>query len=195
MYPTLIGYTGGTGRCNYGIADDSQAAINSIKRFDVIITYYKSWVEEDNVLKVKRAWGLPGDTISLFYNAEGSNMIFTVTNSSGTLTYESTPATMYDVVYDNIVEKVWVFTWNVGNKVFHTVNTVRTINEKVLADDEYYLMGDNWSSSTDSYSQNEPLKKSDVQGKVIRIEGTAHYNSADKTLVDKRKFDCPKYNI
>lgn len=208
MNPTLLG---DGERCHYGIADTSNAAIDATKRFDVIITYY-TWSESDTTLKVKRVWGLPGETISLkAVNSDPEDlsspivMDFSVKHGTETV-YQvySSPLHNYTMTVDSISRVFSVFTFNVANKTFN-INVDGNVNARsfmnhTLAGDEYFVMGDNWTHSTDCYGNSTArnlhnLNRRDVQGRVIRIEGTAKYSGEAQGLVNKSKFLRPLYNF
>ena len=53
------------------------------------------------------------------------------------------------------------------------------------ANDEYYVMGDNWSASTDCYEKSsvEKLTKSYLQGRVISITANvSYYNNVTSNM-------------
>ena len=198
MRPTLLG---DNHSFHYGIADTSKAAINTTKRFDVVVTYY-SWVSEDETLKVKRAWGLPGETISLTYDATTKSMTFTASiNNEVRYTVESDPQSEYQMPYGDKTT-YQVFKFKAASRVFNVVadDGARTFENHVLGQDEYFVMGDNWSRSSDCYGTNVTYKqmrnlhKSEIVGKVVRIEGTAtSYDSDSKTLSGKSPYKHPMY--
>ncbi|MCR4912013.1 MAG: S26 family signal peptidase [Bacilli bacterium] len=192
MMPTLVG--GNQGRWHYGISDNHEIAIKNLKRFDVALTYYPSgWIggDEDTTYKIKRVWGLPGETISLtketdryvFTVKEGEKVTYTVTGTieEKTLSYGNWKVASFDA----------------GNKVFNThADTIRTF-ELTLSKEkqEYFLMGDNWSASSDSYTHlnnTQRITMTNLQGKVIAIQGTAKLSGGD--LVDKQKIQS-MYNF
>ena len=198
MRPTLIGEKDSF---HYGIADTSKAAISTTKRFEVVVTYY-SWVSGDENLKVKRVWGLPGETISLTYDNDAKTMKFTASlNGAVTFTTESAEKSEYkDLPYGT--DYTYFYRFTVASRVFNVVadKGERTFENHVLGQDEYFVMGDNWSHSSDCYGtdvlykQMRNLNKSEIVGKVVRIEGTATgYDSEKKTLSGKSPYKHPMY--
>ena len=206
MNPTLLGEPT---RCHYGIADTSQAAINSLNRFDVIITYY-SWNGEDSTLKVKRVWGFPGETLSLkrvVMEKDTENEHYGMQlKVNGEVVIYSSANHPYKMTCDypaSFNPNFNVYTFNAPNKTF-SVNVDYPNNSRefdfTLGSDEYFVMGDNWWHSSDCYGNGSSknlhgLKRKDIQGKVIRIEGTAKYSSEVDGLIDKLVYKDPIYNF
>ena len=201
MNPTLIG----TYIHSYGYADKSANAINGLKRFDVLITYYPNeWMGgvEDTVYKVKRLWGLPGETISLSYDEETMTFTFTATKNEKEFIYTSEEVTKGMFYTSSLTEKdeLTVAEFRTEHKHFYTsvgtiVSDYRHFN-LTLGDDEYFVMGDNWANSTDSFTNvvsygHQNLIRKNLKGKVVCIRGVAKYDSKTKTLYDK----VNRYNI
>ena len=196
MLPTLVGGTVDSNlRNHYGISDNSKAAINNLNRFDVIVTYYP-WTKDDDVYKIKRIWGLPGETISLTYNDTAKEYTFQAYKNDKLVNeYKSDIKEMSFDLGGSSPFVSNVTTFKDGTRTFHTrLGSYRQISSYTLQKDEYFVMGDNWGGSTDCYTKNIEegssikLTKKFVQGKVVAIEGTAKYNASKKALVDKRPF-------
>ena len=197
MSPTLVGGAGG--RCHYGISDNHRIAIDNLKRFDVVITYYpNSWVhgDEDTTYKIKRVWGFPGETISMSFT--DNHYTFTVTNTKTSEVIYSINAPVSTKEYET-VGTYTVATFETKYRTFdtHVANggTYYRQNFTVSLDEtkkEYFVMGDNWVSSSDSYyhiNQSEKLSYDNLQGRVVAIRGTAVVVNGE--LTDKK----PIYNM
>ena len=202
MSPTLMGGNV-EGRSHYGISDNHDIAIRNLKRFDVVITYYpSSWNggDEDTTYKIKRVWGFPGETITMSYLND--EYIFTVSENDRVI-YE-TKAAVSIKKYDGLGElKVASFTD--GKRTFdtnafgrYTEGGQTKFNSPLRSDftislnkekGEYFLMGDNWTASSDSYSHlgsSSRITYGNLQGKVIAMQGTARV--INQELTDKRKI-------
>ena len=202
MSPTLIGGNV-EGRNHYGISDNHRSALSNLKRFDVVITYYPTqWTgtDEDTVYKIKRVWGFPGETISMSYADD--KYTFTVSIDENVV-YETTAAVNVKEFAGIGQLKIASFTdgrrsFNVnafsrhfenGQPIFdeakRTNFTVSLDKEK----QEYFLMGDNWTASSDSFTHlnlSQRISFDNLQGKVVAIKGTAIVSNGE--LKDKRKI-------
>ena len=199
-----------TGHCryHYGLADLHTSSVNELKRFDVIVTYYpQSWNTDgdeqhyiqNRSYKIKRVWGFPGETINLSYDNNEKTYTFTASKKGSPLyKITSKPVSNYTIEYEGEYrdgESVMhygtlSFTHNAAEfdlpyKSFKVINSKREIVNKTLADDEYYVMGDNWSASTDCYEKSsvEKLTKSYLQGRVISIAANvSYYNNVTSNM-------------
>ena len=203
MSPTLIGGNVG-GRNHYGISDNHQKTLKNLNRFDVVITYYPSqWTgtDEDTVYKIKRVWGFPGETISMSY--EDEKYTFTVSIDDRVI-YQTTAAVSVKE-YEGVGQyKVASFTD--GKRTFDVNAFARHFdnNQQPVFDDakrtdftvtldrekqEYFLMGDNWTASSDSYTHlnlSQRISFNNLQGKVVAIKGTAVIKNGE--LTDKKRI-------
>jgi signal peptidase I len=205
MLPTLVGDDTHNIH-HYGIADTTSKAIDSLKRFDVVITYYpSSWGAKDGLI-VKRVWGFPGETINLVSDLNGST--FTVSRNGNEIYSITATTTEFDVNMISKYEHMQLYEFNIGKKIFRTHYShkvsgdagMRNIHNLTLAENQYFVMGDNWVDSTDCYtkmSQPEKLTRSDIQGRVICIQGYGKVDRQDTNvykIVDKVSIS-PIYNF
>lgn len=203
-------------RCHYGIADLHKNAVNNLKRFDVCVTHYpSSWGATSDTSIIKRVWGFPEETIKLTYD-EDYTYKFTVTNKSGTFSYTASKTHItkkyeceYKVgkktKYTTISNEFDVSKWTVSNskdkrgtnKTFYTNNNqlyTRTF-EITLGKNQYFVMGDNWGHSTDSYTERskaEKLTKGYLEGKAVCITGYATAQGKNAINIHKIK---ERYNF
>ena len=141
MYPTLEGDTTVGGGCFFGLEDNSSQAINHIERFDIISTYFsfeskdfeQPYVRNSEklntaTLKIKRVYGLPGDTISV----NGDYFSISCKDRNGRpKVYEFTSE---NCPFPREGDK------NHGDNIYGHVMDAFTLGE-----DEYFVMGDNWT--------------------------------------------------
>ena len=117
MTPTLLGGTGG--KWYYGISDNHSSTVDNIKRFDVALTYYPSaWNagDEDTVYKIKRVWGLPGETITL----SKTTTEYTFTVKEGDEIKYSITAPIIKKYYDFAHDNMTVAEFKTDKKTFYT---------------------------------------------------------------------------
>ncbi len=136
---------GATG-VDFVIGDCHQNAIDSIKRFDIVVCKYS---DSDYSDKIKRVIVLPGETFYIDTTGAGNegNGVLHILNSS-TNDYE-----IIDQSFTNI---------SAGDyPVIYSQPT--TLNEN-----EYFVMGDNRANSSDS-RQNGPITKSNIEAKTIAL--------------------------
>lgn len=173
-------------RYNYGIADLTKASVNNIKRFDVIVTHYpKSWGTEEEDYIIKRVWGFPGETLNLTYDGLAKTFTFTA-SKKGKETYKIiAPIVEYTKKFEaeymldgkyhtkEVESSFPAAKFKLSNKTFYTnTRVIRQLTNHKLEKNEYFVMGDNWETSTDSWkcrSLQDKLTKSYLQGRVLYI--------------------------
>lgn len=212
MQPTLVGggsshETGKTYRYHYGLADLHNPAINNLKRFDVVVTYYpSSWMGGiDKTYKIKRVWGFPGETIKLTYDSTETVFTFTVNHAfdGGNRTYKSSKIETIQRTFEvehmegnkRVIEKTTTSyssaKFSIPSKSFN-INAGGTKREfeKTLEKNEYFVMGDNWASSTDSYEKinmSEKLTRKYIQGRVLFINAYVSLKQGEPIAFHKFK--------
>ena len=160
---------------DFGIMDTHNSALSHIKRFSIVSTYYPDGVDYDSITgklknnakqKIKRVIALPGET-------------FKIEKSRLYVNGEYVP-----------------YTFSVNPKVESEYAGKDTNNEITLSNDEYWVLGDNRSNSRDSGSLNLAIKKENLIGVLIAIEGTAQLkiknyrcDQCGKTY-DKQRSSC-----
>ena len=137
---------------DFGIIDTHKSAINHIKRFSIVSTYYPDDYSASGKLipnskqKIKRVVGMPGDT-------------FKIENSK-----------LY-VLKDGEFEYI-PYTFNINPSV-EVGDTSKDIDYMELQEDEYWVLGDNRPNSKDCGKFNKPIKKEYLIGVLVAIEGKA----------------------
>ena len=151
---------------DFGIMDTHQSAINNIKRFSIVSTYYADdYVLKDTVVsnahqKIKRVIAMPNETFKI----EKSKLYVKQDNNE----FEYIPYT-FDIIPS--VDKE---------------STIKDIEETTLKEDEYWVLGDHRDKSRDcgSESLRVPVKKDYLIGVLVAIEGTA--------TLSAKHYICPK---
>lgn len=147
----------GSQHVDYGFYDTHESAINSIKRFDIVICKY---FDNDQDEKIKRVIVMPGET---FYidTSVGNNGKLYLLNNSGEYKYVEQPIDPSKGNYDGYEEP------------------------RKLGKNEYFVMGDNRNHSTDSRTYG-PIKKEYIAGKVVGLVGecTIQYSGSNPYPVE-----------
>lgn len=209
MNPTLKGGS----RADYGIIDDHKTAIDHLKRFNIVTTYYPfakstdykggyvhggvNEIDKNNCsYKIKRVYGLPNETIRFHVEQEDIERIEVLKNKGAS--YEEVATEMNKAIQFSIKEA--------GSEEFSfpEVNFKRLFKENAnyidlnkykefeyeLGEDEYWVMGDNYCASFDCFSQDNraPIYRDNIVGVLVAIEGTCKifekYSNKGKTDQD-----------
>ncbi len=192
MEPTLHG----VGDHDYGIIDDHANAIKNLHRFQIITTYYpfadsKDYVGgykrgEKNVIdeseasyKIKRVYGFPGETIKFVVDDEwkAEAQSHTTDKYSEAAQYAAQQAVRFYVKKSNGDE---FEKQNIKFKRKINIDTLDSYNnyEYTLGEEEYWVMGDNYSASSDCFKKKAPIYLDNIVGVLIAIEGTCQIESS-----------------
>ena len=211
MQPTLNLDSNKSGVVDFGLIDDHDSAIKKIKRFQIITTYYPfpdshDYVdgfdlEKENVVdereasyKIKRVYGLPNETIRFVVDEDEMNAALakstTVTEAlnSEEIQYHCRQAIQFYVKAPN--SEVFV---KQNIKFKRRINPYKITQyqnfEYELGEGEYWVMGDNYSASSDCFNKRAPIYYQNIVGVLISIEGTCKIVSDVKidTTVDGTK--------
>lgn len=168
MLPTLKGKVYEEDGADFGVTDNRTITKKKLKRFDIVTTYYpfstedydyatsykkgESKLKNTAYYKIKRLIALPGETFKIEFNE------------------------LY-VKQDNNWEHIeFTFQRKFEDGEFPNY---RDVKETTLKDDEYWVMGDNWTvnGSKDCANQsgdkyNGPIYFENLIGKLIHIDGT-----------------------
>ena len=218
MEPTLHGQVGQ--RVDYGIIDDHDSAINRIKRFQIITTYYPFSGSSDyvggytpgetNVIneaeasyKIKRVYALPGETFEFVINEEYRQRALRFADRYCEEAQDAARRAISFKVDGKIVKM------NFKRRIDpQKIDDYSYFNERyapyTLKENEYWVMGDNYAASSDCFSHKEPIYKDNIVGVLVAIEGTcvidAHIDpdsTVDGTKISyqckQRKRHFPKY--
>ena len=171
MSPTL---KGDYSDADYGTYDGHDSAIKNVKRFQIVTTHYPSerrLPEEEKTLKIKRLLFKPGDTFEVSYVIKEGQYV------NEMRLYKS--ATEYDVLS---------FPFDTSH-----IKQDHSYPKTTLAKDQYFVAGDNWDNSLDSFDASVgPLLFSDLVGVVAKVEGRCKV--VDKNITDKRPYQIRIFN-
>lgn len=158
MAPTLNGGDKDEGehgaKVDFGIVDPHQSAINHIKRFDIISTYYpytnnytKDYTQDGSLKrtatkKIKRVIAMPNET---FIIKDG---LLSIKDGDDFKEVKNQP-------------------------IFTSTTTKDTLSPITLGENEYWVLGDNRANSTDCASIGKPITKKNIAGVLVAIEGKA----------------------
>lgn len=210
MEPTLNGEL--SGRSDYGIIDDHASAINNLKRFQIVTTYYPfsdhdyvgGYVHgQNNVIdeanssyKIKRVYGLPNETIRFEVDMDKYE---TIKGVSTTEAYTEPVQKTAQECIKFFVKKTGDLNFVEQNIKFKRKIDVKKIPNYVdfeyeLQSDEYWVMGDNYSASFDCFNRNPklPIYRDNIVGVLIAIEGTCKINGSTDPTLDgtKSSYKC-----
>ena len=183
MAPTL-NKDESNGRKDFGFVDESQKCIDSISRYDIVTCYYPFADEKDYkqpyqkgdeplenaTHKIKRVIAAPGDTFQIINN----NIYY------------------FDGPQDTEGELAKLpFEINLGVNNIANINT----NKLTMAEDEYFVMGDNWIASKDCADSGKPIYKDNIIGVLICIVGTCNVkNGPNNThVITDKQYHWPVF--
>lgn len=193
MNPTLKGGS----RADYGIIDDHKSAIDHLKRFNIVTTYYPfakstdykggyvhgetNEIDKNNCsYKIKRVYGFPGETIKFHVDDEDIVKVEALKNSGAS--YEQVADAINEAIKFSVKEvgsEEFTFPKITFKRLFKESSNYIDVNkykdfEYELGEDEYWVMGDNYCASFDCFSQDNraPIYYDNIVGVLVAIEGT-----------------------
>lgn len=188
MEPTLHGTV--SQRVDYGIIDDHTSALSRIKRFQIITTYYPFEDSRDysggythggeNIIdeseasyKIKRVYALPGETFKFVIDEDSKKAAAEFDDPwCEQAQYYAQKAINFYVKSsdsDEFVQQKITFKRKIN---ISKIDEYGTLAPVTLDEDEYWVMGDNYSASSDCFSKRKPIYYDNIVGVLIAIEGT-----------------------
>lgn len=171
MYPTLNGHALRADGSEVGIAGGGSHLGDTVD-YGVMDTHKKAinkikrfdvivtlYREDDTSNKIKRVVGMPGERIRFGTGANNGDLF----------------------INDELIEQP------VETEIVRSGNSY-PVEEIVLGDNEYYVLGDNRAHSSDSRHEG-PIQKEWITGKAIAICGTAKVYRNDKGYLDIKDID------
>ena len=209
MEPTLNGSSADL--VDYGIIDTHEYAINNITknktRFKIITTYYpfsngsstdyvggykegeENVVSENASYKIKRIYAFPGECFKFEVDSTDPNNLklnYYVKDGNDMRSW------------DSIKPQKITF----ERKINFVTRDYNYEHNEPLGENEYWVMGDNYSASYDCYSVKKPIYRDNIVGVLIAIEGRCKISqkSTDSdgthvsaTCTNRKKYSWPKY--
>ena len=191
MEPTLYGNRGEQAYADYGIIDDHKSALNTIKRFKIITTYYPFTYSTDYVggythgaentvdkkessYKIKRVYGMPGETVKFDLDESWTKEAKSLAEKYGVYSESAQNAAMQAIEF--YVKKSGGDAFEKQQLTFKRKINIASIDSYKnftyeLGEDEYWVMGDNYSSSWDCFREKAPIYADNLVGVLIAIEG------------------------
>ena len=190
------------GYVDFGRIDTHEQVMNHLKRFDVIVTFYP-WSSTDYeysgdnykhgqqprkfaTYKIKRVIGLPFERV-VVDNTVALKETITITSPNpdiGTVTYGQ------EDKEHNV--KAYPFTPNrSGSKVYRGGQCI----DITLSENEYFVMGDNWessSSSDDCLGNKHCVYRENMTGVLVSIDGLAEQYDEYTHYFQCQKPSCKK---
>ena len=209
MMPTL---KGDSEMVDYGIIDTHSYAINDMvknkKRFKIITTYYpfstgsssdyvggyvpggENEVSENASYKIKRVYAFPGEVFKFEADVEHNSVNFYVKDADDIRSWE------------NILPQKIKFNRTI-NLAIKGANYYNYEHLTPLEENEFWVMGDNYTASSDCYSYKKPIYLDNIVGILIAIEGQCkisqkHVSEDDGTHIsatctNRKRYAWPKY--
>lgn len=144
---------------DYGFMDTHESSLNNIRRFNIIICKYDSKQVSQNI---KRVIVLPGETFYIVNSQDKS--------INGNLYIKNKLTNKFELIEQPIDKSI------ISSGAYNSKYAVET----TLANDEYFVMGDN-RPGTNSYDSRSvgPIKRNLIYGIAVGINGKAKigYNS------------------
>ena len=209
MEPTLHGQV--SERVDYGIIDDHNSAINRIKRFQIITTYYPFPASNDyvggyihgekNVIneneasyKIKRVYAFPGETFEYVVNEEYRQIALSFSDKYCEQAQDAAQKAISFKVNGKIVDINFKRRIDPDKIDDYTKFMADMEGPVTLKDDEYWVMGDNYSASSDCFSKRQPIYRDNIVGVLVAIEGTckidAHIDPDSTVDGTKVSYQC-----
>lgn len=142
MSPTFVG-NGNYERfgSDYGIIDKNDGAKKNVKRYQIVTTYYPGDEKDVASYKIKRVLAKPGERFKI----ENNNLYIYKKNVGW--------GEPLDMPFDR-----------------NLPTSAKSYRDTALGIDEYFLAGDNWANSYDSFEVG-PIKFDLLVGVVVKMQG------------------------
>ena len=173
MFPTLQGIDNEHPEGYYGFVDKDKNTLRNIKRFQIVTTYYPGDVKGQSDTKIKRVIFMPGETFKVI---NSDLFVLKDNNWTNLADFENNHKLPFERRFNNETSKL-----------------NHNYPQTTLKENEYFVSGDNWDNSWDSFDPGVgPVTFDMLDGLVIKMEGLAKVK--DKNIYDAKPFPTgPKY--
>ena len=160
----------------FGFVDKHGYAIDSAKRFDIAVTYYPTIVAG----KSDYCWiDDAGNEVKTIFQDTEHKVVVSSKAEYKIKRIVALPGEQFILQTDSVVVRskkkdgFWG-EWVSYKLPYDTHGSTEKVNQEpiTLEKGEYWVIGDNWSGSTDSASLNQRIYRKNIQGILIGIEGT-----------------------
>ena len=181
----------------YGLVDKHSFAIDSLKRFDIVITYYPN--PYDNGTKYDYCYVDGGSETKTNFLDPDHNVVLSKYANYKVKRVVALPGDQFTLQQDTITvrrktsKNNWG-EWIIYNLPYTHTGTIEKTNDEpiTLEKDEYWVIGDNWEASTDSAALNQRIYRKNIQGVLVGIEGTCQVDK-DGKAINKKKYPSIRY--
>ena len=164
MNPTLQGHVEERFGCDYGLIDKDYGAKKNIKRYQIVTTFYPGDNKETASYKIKRVLVKPGERFKV----------------------ENYCLYIYDKQYDSWGQPLDM-PFERNGLSDGSAESHRNYKDTTLGDNEYFVAGDNWGGSLDSFSPSVgPISFDLLVGVVTKMQGRCTVK--DGKVTEKQKY-------
>ena len=151
---------------DYGIIDKNSGAKRNVKRFQIVTTYYPGDpIDRDNATyKIKRVLVKPGERFKIVDN----------------------DLYIYDERHNSWGDALEMPFVRNGIDNVESPLIYKNVQERTLKNDEYFLAGDNWTNSYDSFEIG-PISYDLLVGVVVKMQGRCTIKQGK--VVEKQTYD------
>lgn len=162
MNPTFSGDT--VNGCDYGIVDKHENAIKNVKRFQIVTTYYP---KDKSSYKIKRIFALPGDRFKVVNN---DFYLFDKKNNT----------------WGDKIELPY------KRNIVSVVRNYTTYENTPVPDNCYFVTGDNWENSLDSFSVGV-IDRSLLVGVLVEMQGICTIKAGTDEVLTKTPYKAKQF--
>ena len=180
----------------FGFVDKHSWAIDNAKRFDIAVTYYPCivagrsdycWIDD------------AGNEVKTIFQDSEHKVVLSKSAEYKIKRIVALPGEQF-ILHSNSIDirskkkdGFWG-EWKNYELPYNTYGSTEKVNPDpiTLEKGEYWVIGDNWSASTDSASLNQRIYRKNIQGILVGIEGTCKVDATGK-VTERDYYKVTKY--